>query len=67
MTQSPRRQDPEEYRRLLQEKSALATTIDGLNKEMSELKLVISTTVNQQQTVVFLLEALSRIWTLLWS
>ena len=38
MTQSPRRQDPEEYRRLIQDKSVLATKVDTLNKELSDLK-----------------------------
>ncbi|XP_076826179.1 nucleoprotein TPR-like isoform X2 [Clavelina lepadiformis] len=38
MTQSPRRQDPEEYRRLLVEKAALAKQIESLSKELSEQK-----------------------------
>ena len=41
MTQSPRRQDPEEYRRLIQEKSTLSGKVDSLNKELAELKLVV--------------------------
>jgi len=38
MTQSPRRQDPEEYRRLIQEKTTLLAKVDSLNKEVAEHK-----------------------------
>nr|CAB3267195.1 nucleoprotein TPR [Phallusia mammillata] len=47
MTQSPRRQDPVEYRRLLQEKAALTKQIDEINKENASLKSESSTLKGQ--------------------
>nr|XP_018671495.1 nucleoprotein TPR isoform X2 [Ciona intestinalis] len=38
MTQSPRRQDPEEYRRLINEKTTLAKNLETMNTELTELK-----------------------------
>lgn len=42
LLQSPKRQDPEEYRKLMGEKQRLTRNIEGLNKEITERKLEIS-------------------------
>ncbi|XP_039274205.2 nucleoprotein TPR-like isoform X1 [Styela clava] len=43
LIQSPRRQDPEEYRKLIAEQQKLQKNVENLNKEVTDKKLEVST------------------------